>query len=170
MLIETLGIEAYGEDWPRKFGVTVKDLAWWRKKQAREAVRRGAGVAEPRLIYFSTFFDLERIVLDNWTVFEPVFGDSTRTGVYLEKLRELRNPDAHHRALTTSEKALIEGIAGELRTQITRHMSRRDTPDEYFPVRGGYLSWHGQEVLHSSLRDAVIERCGCSTKGVRCTR
>lgn len=48
-------------------------------------------------------------------------------------LGELRNPDAHRRELTDSEKSLISGMAGELRTQITRYLSERDTPDEYFP-------------------------------------
>jgi hypothetical protein len=132
-VVERVGNDLHHGNWQAGFGIAADVLERWRRNQEREHHRRGAGIDEHRLIYFSDFGDLEKIIVEQWPAFEPVFQDRERTTVYLRKLRELRNPDAHHRALTTSEKALISGIAGELRTQITRYLSQRDTPDEYFP-------------------------------------
>lgn len=132
-LIEHVGRRAHGSSWLSEFGVGESRVAAWRRRQEREGSNRGAGLTEDRLIYFSDFADLEEIVIRNWDEFEEALIDKARTEVYLRKLRELRNPDAHQRALTGTEKSLITGMAGELRTQATRFLSQRHTPDEYFP-------------------------------------
>ena len=132
-IVERIGIDKYGASWLQNLGVKEKTIRAWEKSREREQHRRSGGLAEDRLIYFSDFFDIETIIRDNWVLFEPVFLDQDQTLVYLSKLRELRNPDAHRRELTESEKALVTGIAGELRTRITRYLSQRDTPDEFFP-------------------------------------
>jgi hypothetical protein len=133
LIIERVGQDTYGADYLPRLNVVPKSIKDWERNRTRETERRGAGIREERLLYFSNFSDLEKIVLDNWPLFEPVFKRRDQAEVFLSKLRELRNPDAHRRELTEAEKSLIVGMAGELRTQIIRYLSERDTPDEYFP-------------------------------------
>lgn len=132
-IIERVGSDLHGHEWLVALGVKQKTLATWGRSRDREQLRRGGGLPEDRLIYYSDFSDLETIILENWALFELVFVDRSQTEVYLRKLRELRNPDAHRRALTETEKALATGMAGELRTRVTRYMSQQYTPDEFFP-------------------------------------
>lgn len=133
LIIERVGQDAYGGDYLLRMNVGPKSIRDWEKNRTREAERRGAGIREERLLYFSNFSDLEKIILENWPLFEPVFQRREQTKVFLAKLRELRNPDAHRRELSEAEKSLIVGMAGELRTEITRYLAEKDTPDEYFP-------------------------------------
>jgi hypothetical protein len=132
-IIERVGRDTYGDDWLARLGISDAIIRRWRANRDREHSARGGGIEEERLIYFSNFGDLEKLIVDNWALFEPVFIDRGQTTVYLSKLRELRNPDAHRRELTEGEKSLIIGISSELRTRVTRYLCRRDTPDEFFP-------------------------------------
>jgi hypothetical protein len=145
-IIDQIGLENHGGKYLGALGVSSGAQGNWETRREREAQRRGSGFAEQRLLYFADFGDLEEIILANWALFEPVFDDKARTTVYLRKLRELRNPDAHRRELTQSEKALVAGLTGDLRTQITRYLSIRDTPDEFFPR---------MESLRDSLGNAM---------------
>src|SRR5258706_3666623 len=108
-IVERIGKESFGDKWLTNFAATDK-IKEWENSQKREGTTRG-GIQEQRLIYFSDFGDLQQIIVDNWLLFEPVFGDKDQTTVYLKELRELRNPDAHHRELTQGEKSLITGIS-----------------------------------------------------------
>ncbi len=102
-IIERVGHDAHGDPWLNALADAEKIKQWERKReQEREA--RVSGIQEERTLYFSDFNDLIKIITDNWTLFEPVFGDQNQTTVYLEKLRELRNPDAHRRELTQRGK------------------------------------------------------------------
>jgi len=154
-IVDRVGRDLHGAEWAAAFGISPSVLDRWRRNQARELDRRGAGIAEDRLIYFSDFGDLEQIILGQWASFEPVFLDRERTAVYLRKLRELRNPDAHRRALTATEKALITGMAGELRTQVTRYLSQRDTPDEFFPRLDSLRDNLGNAFGHGGRRPVI---------------
>jgi hypothetical protein len=48
-------------------------------------------------------------------------------------LDELRNPVAHSRDLVPFEEALVRGISGEIRQQITLYLSHMAGEDRYFP-------------------------------------
>jgi len=133
LVVERVGRDSFGQYYFPGFGVSAQKVAKWKTARDREQNNRRAGVPEDRLLYFSDLSDLQDIILTNWGRFEPVFRRRDQTEVFLAKLRELRNPDAHRRELAASEKALVSGIAGELRTLVARYLSERDTPDEYFP-------------------------------------
>lgn len=132
-IVDRIGNETFGRDYLGSLGVSEERKARWAKNRAREEERRGAGIGEQRALYYSDFSDIEDILTRNWPLFEPVLIDRQQTTVFLAKLRYLRNPDAHRRELSETEKALVIGMAGELRTLVTRYLSQRDTPDEYFP-------------------------------------
>lgn len=133
LIVDRVAQDAYGPDYLSRLGVKPKSIEAWERNRVRESERRGAGIHEERILYYSNFYDLEQIVLESWPLYEPVFKHREQTQVFLQKLRELRNPDAHRRELTDAEKSLIVGMSGELRTQITRYLAERDSPDEYFP-------------------------------------
>ena len=153
LIIERIGRDSFGDDYLGRFGVSADVLRRWERSRAAEAQRRGAGILEQRLLYFSNMSELIAILRDNWPLFDPVFRQRDRTEVFLDKLRELRNPDAHNRELTDSEKSLIVGISGEIRTQVTRYLAERDSADEYFPRM-------------ESLRDSLGNAFGTSKRPV----
>lgn len=163
-IIERVGKDAHGDKWLETL-VKADRLKHWQKKLDDELAARSGGIQEQRLLYFSDFNDLDQIIDKNWSLFEPVFNDQTQTKVYLEKLRELRNPDAHNRELTTGEKSLIVGMASELRTKITRYMATKDTPDEYFPRIESLRDSLGNTDVSTRGKPAVI-RVGFSIEFV----
>ncbi|WP_346839925.1 hypothetical protein [Microbulbifer sp. SAOS-129_SWC] len=133
LIINKVGEDSYGNNYIDQLGVDPKKIKKWEKSREKEGSKRSAGIKEKRLLYYSDFYDLERIIIDNWSLFNPVFSDKCQTQVYLDRLRTLRNPDAHRRSLTNVEKSLVIGMAGEIRTKVARFMAEKDTPNEYFP-------------------------------------
>src|SRR5258706_13994118 len=95
-VIERVGRDAHGDQWLKPLGITEKEIKKWEGHRERENVARSAGIQEQRLIYFADFADLKDIIEDKWPLFEPVFINRDQTLIFLDKLRELRNPDADH--------------------------------------------------------------------------
>src|SRR5687768_14053885 len=85
-VIERRGQDTNGQAWLDTL-INPDKVKEWKRRQTREANVRASGVPEQRPIYFSDFYDLEQIIMDNWTIFEPVFLDQTQTAAYLKKLR-----------------------------------------------------------------------------------
>jgi hypothetical protein len=124
-LIERVLRERHGERWPEHLGVTAERKAEWERRRDEERKKRTAGVIDQRLLYYADFTDLFGIIKKNWDPdFRGCFGDQMELRVYLEKLADLRNPDAHSRSLLEVEERLIEGMTGELRQKITLYLSR----------------------------------------------
>jgi hypothetical protein len=70
-------------------------------------------------LYYSDFPDLLTVLVKNWVLFKPCFGDKKELEVYLERLNELRNPTAHSRPVLQHEESLAAGMSRELRQKIT---------------------------------------------------
>lgn len=132
-LIQQLMVKNFGEAWPRKLGVTDERRQRWEERRIEEQKRLTTGGVESRLLYFADFTDLKTILARNWEIFKEVFGDKKEIEVFLSKLEDFRNPDAHQRGLSEYQEHLALGISGELRTQIARYRSRRDTAEDCFP-------------------------------------
>lgn len=116
-------------------GVTQARLASWAERREEERNRRVGAVIDERLLSYADFSDLETIVTKNWTEFKSCFGDLGRLKVYLHRLSALRNPGAHSRPLLPFEEALVIGMTGEIRQQVTvfRSEGMRTPEPEHFP-------------------------------------
>jgi Swt1-like HEPN len=124
-LIERVLRKRYGEPWAEHMGITPERRAHWVGRREEERKKRTAGVIDERLLYYADFTDLFAIIKKNWDPdFRACFGDQTELRVYLEKLADLRNPDAHSRSLLEVEERLVEGMTGELRQKITIFLSK----------------------------------------------
>lgn len=127
-----------------RLGVTDARLSSWDARREEERRRRVGAVIDERLLSYSDFTDLETIVAKNWTTFKPCFGDLGRLKTYLHRLSALRNPGAHSRPLLPFEEALVVGMCGEIRQQVTIFRSEgMGAPEpEHFPriteVRDSY--------------------------------
>ncbi len=132
--IEYVLSQSIGQDWLERCGVTPKRIEGWKKRKKVELKRlKGRGVEE-RLIYFADFSDLKTILQKNWgTEFSEAFGEFKDMEVFLSILEGFRNPEAHRRELLPHQKQLALGISGEIRTQIIRYRSSKETTEGFFP-------------------------------------
>ena len=122
-----------GESWVEQCGVTPERIERWKQRQGEEERNiRGRGI-EKRLLYYADFYDLPVIMKRHWTLFEPCFGKWKHMEVYLDRLEDFRNPDAHRRELFPHEIDLVLGITGEIRTAVTNFRSQQKPEDEFFP-------------------------------------
>ena len=129
---ETLEAQ-FGPDWVEECG-TPERIEGWRGRRDEERKRRDGAVTEDRLIYYSDFTDLRKIIVKHWGHFLDCFGDRKKFEVYMERLEEFRNPQMHSRSLLPFEVALLQGMAGEIRNQITIYRGgRAGSLDEHFP-------------------------------------
>ncbi len=116
-------------------GMTEGRLASWADRREEERKRRVGTVIDEHLLSYADFTDLETIISRNWADFKDCFGDLTRLKTYLHRLGALRNPGAHSRALLPFEQALIAGMTGEIRQQVTvfRSEGMGTSEPEHFP-------------------------------------
>jgi Swt1-like HEPN len=124
-LIERVLRNRHAESWADRLGITQSRREGWERRREEERKKRTAGTIDERLLYYADFTDLLAIIEKNWDPdFLECFGDLTELRVYLEKLADLRNPDAHSRALLEVEEHLIAGMTGELRQKVTIFLSK----------------------------------------------
>lgn len=103
---------------------------------ARKTDCRGKklGRTDPRIIYYSDFYDLQTLIKKNWdNGLSEVFGKQREIEVLLDILEEIRNPDAHRRELLPHQKHLAIGISGRIRATITEYFSKMETGESYYP-------------------------------------
>lgn len=146
-LVEIVLRKAHGDDWFEHLGVSQDRIDQWKSRRDEEPKRRPGGEVEERLLYYSDFNDVVKIIQKNWDGgFKDCFGDRRRFDVYADRLSAFRNPDAHSRALLPFEENLLLGMVGELRQVTTLFLSSgAGGPEpEYFPrieeVRDSYGS------------------------------
>jgi hypothetical protein len=122
----------YGADWPSHSGISEQRLAQWQEK--RSAEEKQLGRTDPRIIYYSDFYDLQTLIKKNWNNgLSEVFGKQREIEVLLDILEEIRNPDTHRRELLPHQKNLAIGISGRIRTTIAEYFSRMETGESYYP-------------------------------------
>jgi hypothetical protein len=116
-----------------KCGVTPDRIAKWKQRKVDEERRQTGGAVEPRIIYYSDFYDLGTMLKKNWEKFSAALGDLRTVEVYLGELEKMRDAGAHGRDLLPHQKQLANGIAGEIRTRLIRYRSKKETSEDYFP-------------------------------------
>jgi hypothetical protein len=114
-------------------GVTDERFNQWNDRRTSEAKKRDGIRPESRILYFADLTDLHQIIHKNWAEFKPCFDDKKKFDVYLDRVAELRDPNAHSRDLSPFERELISGICGEIRQAVTLYLSEMNGEREHFP-------------------------------------
>lgn len=130
---EEILVEKFGDEWAEKSGAAPDRVQKWKDRRTEEAKKLTAGNVDPRLLYYSDSYDLKTIIVKHWELFKPCFGDKKTMEIFLDKMENFRNPDAHRRRLLPAQEQLLHGISGEIRNAITNYRSKQAPKDEFFP-------------------------------------
>jgi hypothetical protein len=104
----------------------------WKEKREIETKKNKGISYEPRLIYYSDFYDLATIIIKNWELFKPVLIDKKRFEVFFSEVENFRNTIAHGRNLTLSQESLLHGITSDLKSLITIYHNKNEMKEDYF--------------------------------------
>ena len=126
-------VDAIGDDWEQKCGVSLERLEKWKERKEIEEKRQKSGAIDERILYYADFYDLKTILKKQWHHFANALGEYKTFEVWLSELERFRDPDAHRRELLPHQKNLIVGISGEIRTKIAKYRSSLETSDAYYP-------------------------------------
>jgi len=132
--IEVILEQQSGPDWIRQSGLPPERIEYLESQRETFETNRISMQEENRLINYTNFIDLKRILQRNWAGdFELAFGDFNTLDVYLTTLHRYYDPDAHNRSLLTHQKHLILGISGFLRNRIIVYRSWKEGDKKGFP-------------------------------------
>ena len=74
-LIEDTLRPAHGSGWLENCGLTEDRVNQLHERREEEVKRREGVIVEQRLIYYSEFDDLRKIIRKKWELFAPCLGD-----------------------------------------------------------------------------------------------
>ncbi|WP_350292376.1 hypothetical protein [uncultured Croceitalea sp.] len=114
------------------YRVTKERIAKWKEKRDIEKKKNKGVLIEPRLLFYSDFYDLKTIVEKNWELFKPILGDKKRFFVFFKEMEQYRNTIAHGRPLIASQQSLMSGIVHDLKNVLTIYNNRIKMKDDYF--------------------------------------
>ncbi|OGX83792.1 Swt1 family HEPN domain-containing protein [Hymenobacter glacialis] len=123
----------FGTSWFYQCGLPEERINKWKEKFEAELRKQRYSNCDPRLIYYSDFYDLGNIIRKNWELFVNAFGEKKEIEIFLKLLEDFRNTNAHGRELLTYQKHIVVGLTGEIRNRITKFRSMQETGESYFP-------------------------------------
>ena len=128
--------DTYGEAWLEEVS-NKQQRGVWRSRRDKDGSgprsRKGVvGLPEDEFAY-SQFSDLLKIAENHWSPLAPVFPDKAEVLVFFRRFNELRNPSLHGRPIYQHESQLLQGIAGQVRNQVTVFMSSKNQAGDYYP-------------------------------------
>ena len=56
--------EKYGKNWVDVCGVTIDRIEKWKDRMKEEKIRQKNGAVDKRLLYYSDFYDLKKIIIN----------------------------------------------------------------------------------------------------------
>jgi hypothetical protein len=148
-----------GANWLEQLKVTPDRFSKWKERQACEEARFKGNVLEPRLIYYSDFYDLKTIIDKHWdSGLSDVFQDKKTMLAFLEEAEKLRDPNAHRRELFEYQRHLLKGISGELRMRIMKYRGKKEDPDDFFPVVEAVTDSLGNIISNSVYAQTIVSK------------
>lgn len=103
-----------------------------------EKKRRAPALVSEDLLAYTHLYELRTLIEKSWPKFKVALGDSlggkTEFAVMMDKVEDFRNAPAHSRELLPFERAMLEGISGEIRTKVTRHLSEQSADSMHYPI------------------------------------
>lgn len=120
-----------GDGWHERTGV---DRAKLEERREEERKRRTGATVDADLLNYAHLYELKEIIKKRWVDFKPIFSQQDRFFVYMKRLEDFRNAPMHCRSLLPFERALLEGIAGELRNELTLWRSSQAPDMSWYPT------------------------------------
>lgn len=145
--------EVLADEWLSRSGC---DSARLEAKREEERKRRPGAVVDEDLLVYTEFYELQAIILENWTDFSPVWRSKRYFEAIFGRIEDFRNPDAHSRPLLPFEEHLVLGLSGELRNTITLHRSSAAVTGEHYPI---------VELIEDSLGNRFVPSAAQQTGG-----
>jgi len=105
------------------------------ERRADETGRRKPARVPSSLLDYTTLLQLRSCLnAIDWARLAPSLGKKHEFDVLLDQVERYRNTVAHNRELLQHEAALLEGVAGIIRTRITIGRSTMDIDSKHYPV------------------------------------
>lgn len=124
----------FGENWIDNCGVSQERISKWKERREEERKRRKTGAIEERLIYYSDFFDLKEIILNNRDgEIGKALSKKKEIELFMNILNNFRDADAHRRDFFPHQKHLILGLSGEIKSRLIKYRSKQETGEDFFP-------------------------------------
>ncbi len=132
-LVQAVLGAARGDSWlETAFPADVRERL--EKRRREEQARRAPAKVPSSLLAYAHFYEIRNVIEKDWELFAPALGAKREFSVLAEKVEDFRNAPAHSRELLPHERALLDGIAGTIRTQVTSHLSDRAPDARHYPV------------------------------------
>lgn len=105
------------------------------QRRHEESKKREPSVVTGDLLEYTHIREIRKCLdsLD-WGRVEATLGPKRKFDSLLDLVENYRNPVAHSRQLLPYERALLEGVAGLIRTRATLHRSSMDTDQKHYPL------------------------------------
>jgi hypothetical protein len=154
-----------GERWSKH--VDVPELE---QRRTEEVKRRDGAVVDNDLLQYTHLYELRKIIHKEWASFHAALPDKKRFDVYIDRAEDFRNAPMHSRILLPFEAALLEGIVGEIRNEVTVYRSQKGQDMNYHPTIDSITDSYGisdsapEDIFnHTELRlnvgDVIQFRC-----------
>jgi len=127
-----LAVRAVFPDWQEE--LREDQLKRLEKVRRTETNKKEGVQASDDLLDYLELHKLVSLIQDNWSKFEPVFGDEQQTRVLLSLVCKFRNSVAHSRDLVKFEQDLVRGVSGMLRNQVSMFRTSSENAARYYPV------------------------------------
>ena len=156
--------QVLGDSWHEGTGV---DPAKLEERREEERKRRTGAAVEADLLSYTHLYELQEIIKKRWAEFKPIFAKQDRFFVYMKRLEDFRNAPMHSRTLLPFEQALLEGIAGELRNELTLWRSSQAPDMSWYPTVESITDSLGNLITSGNCRtpsrlqvgDEITFRC-----------
>lgn len=168
-----------------EYGFDKNLSAELQQRWAAEQKKRRPAVVTSDLLDYAHLGELKTIIIkkENWPKFADAFGNKTEFDVLMSIVIRYRNSVAHSRTLLPYERVHLEGIAGLIRTQVTRFRSEQSVDGKYYPIIESVTDSFGNEAklrtefneptptgLKLRVGDVVTVKCvGTDPQGRRLT-
>ena len=114
------------------YKVTPERLEKWKEKREIENKKYKGGNPEQRIIYYSDFFDLKPIIINNWQKFTVILGKQRQFESNFDQIETLRNTISHGRSIFPFQEALIKGITGALKSMLVKYHNQNMKVEDHF--------------------------------------
>lgn len=104
-------------------------------KMLEEAKQRSPARVPQNLLDYTSLHQIRKCIdAVDWGKFAPALGKKKDFDALLDQVGRYRNGTAHSREFLPYEEALLEGIAGLIRTRVTIHRSTMDRNSKHYPA------------------------------------
>lgn len=154
-LVDAVLIRTQGADW-RSSHLGIEIRTKLEKRMEEERKRRSPAEVSSDLLAYTHLYELRQLIEQQWQDFAKALGEKREFSVLIDKVEDFRNAPAHSRELLPYEKALLEGISGDIRTKVTRYLSEQSTDSMHYPNIESIRDSFGNEPSNLGDGEAVI--------------